>query len=295
MSKLYDKLYSHFRRHLKNLLRNYFVWEGLPDTIDARALEETLLFEEGFIVGFQWNEASDRNAEYKDKVIVSGGALAGIDLYQRATTFRSANPVIIPPVARTPRVDCVPLFNTKNYRFGENCNTVVNIYADMLADTTISMKNSIRNSRVTILPTVNDDKEAVRVNDLMKQIYDGEAFALRYKVNDFDGQTLFPIRAKDNIVVSELADARRCIMADFFSETGVKTIAVDKRERVNLQEMSSNDTQTKIACDIMLQPRQKWAEEMNAMFGTNISVKFNEEVVKNEGLAETDFNNGATA
>ena len=295
MSKLYDKLYSHFRRHLKNLLRNYFVWEGLPDTIDARALEETLLFEEGFIVGFQWNEASGRNAEYKGKVIVSGGALAGIDLYQRATSFRSANPVIIPPVARTPRFDCVPLFNTKNYRFGENCNTVVNIYADMLADTTISMKTSIRNSRVTILPTVNDDKEAIRVNDLMKQIYDGEAFALRYKVNDFDGQTLFPIRAKDNIVVSELADARRCIMADFFSETGVKTIAVDKRERVNLEEMSSNDTQTKIACDIMLQPRQKWAEEMNAMFGTNISVKFNEEVIKNEGLAETDFDNGATA
>jgi hypothetical protein len=165
----------------------------------------------------------------------------------------------------------------------------------MLADTTISMKTSIRNSRVTILPTVNDDKEAIRVNDLMQQIYDGEAFALRYKVNDFDGQTLFPIRAKDNIVVSELADARRCIMADFFSETGVKTIAVDKRERVNLEEMSSNDTQTKIACDIMLQPRQKWAEEMNAMFGTNISVKFNEEVIKNEGLAETDFNNGVDA
>jgi hypothetical protein len=84
-------------------------------------------------------------------------------------------------------------------------------------------------------------------------------------------------------------------MADFFSETGVKTIAVDKRERVNLEEMSSNDTQTKIACDIMLQPRQKWAEEMNAMFGTNISVKFNEEVIKNEGLAETDFNNGVDA
>ena len=31
------------------------------------------------------------------------------------------------------------------------------------------------------------------------------------------------------------------------------------------------------------------------MFGTNISVKFNEEVIKNEGLAETDFDNGATA
>ena len=90
MSKRYDILYNHFRRYLKNLLRNYFIWE-VPETIDPRALEEYLLFENGFCVGFNWNESKDPT--YKGKTIVAGGALPGIDLYGRATKYVSANPV----------------------------------------------------------------------------------------------------------------------------------------------------------------------------------------------------------
>lgn len=278
MSKRYDKLFQHFRRYLKNLLRNYFIWD-LPESIDARALEEMLLFENGFVVGFNWKEASPANP-YKNKIIVAGGALPGIDIYGRATEYVSANPRIVPAVHRTPYVDCVPCYNTRNYKFGETCNELVDTYADLLAHETISMRTSVINSRVVVLPTVKDDKEAVRVNKLMRDIWDGETYALRYKVSEFDGQTIFPIKARDNIVVSELADARRCILADFFSESGVKTVAVDKRERTNLAEMSSNADQTKIACDIMLSPRQLWADQMNKLFGTSISVKFNEEVIK---------------
>lgn len=274
----YTKLYAHFRRYLKNLLRNYFLWE-LPDTIDSRALEEMLLFE-GFAVGFECSEVE--GDEFKNKPIVSSGALAGIDLYQRPTTFVSANPRISPSVMRRVGKDCVPCYNTLNYQYGENCNTLVDIYADLLANVTLSMRTSVRNSRVCLVPTVSDTEEAIRVGNLLDQLYDGDSSALAFEIGDITGNNLFPIKAKDNIVVSELADARRSIMADFFTETGVKTLAVDKRERVNLAEMDSNGDQIKIACDIMLAPRERWAEEMNKMFNTNISVKFNEEVVRNE-------------
>lgn len=280
----YRKLYEHFRRYLKNLLRNYFIWE-LPETIDSRAHEEMLLFN-GFDVGFKCIEVLDEG--YKNKPIVSTGALAGIDLYQRAVRFVSANPRIQPTVIRTVGVDCVPCYNTLNYQYGENCNTLVDIYADLLANVTISMRSSVRNSRVCLVPTVSDTDEAIRVGNLLDQLYDGDSYALAFEIGDIAGNNLFPIKAKDNIVVSELADARRSILADFFSETGVKTIAVDKRERVNLAEMDSNSDQIKIACDIMLAPRKRWAREMNKMFNTNISVKFNEEVVKNELRPENE-------
>ena len=291
--KRYKRLYEHFRRYLKNLLRNYFIYEGLPETIDYRAHEEMVLFN-GFDVGFKCNEVLD--AGYKNKPIVSSGALAGIDIYQRPVTFVSANPIIAPSVMRTVGVDCVPCYNTLNYQFGENCNTLVNIYADLLAEVTLSMRTSVRNSRVCLVPTVSDTEEAIRVGNLLDQIYDGDSSALAFEVGDITGNNLFPIKAKDNVVVSELADARRCIMSDFFTETGVKTVAVDKRERTNLAEMESNSDQIKIACDIMLAPRKLWCEQMNKMFGTNISVRFNEEVVKNglqseneKGLARPEF------
>lgn len=277
--KRYDKYFNHFQRFLKNLLRNYFIYEGLPETIDARAHEELVLFK-GCDIGFKWDEAYDK--EYRGQIIVAEGALAGIDLYQRPTRFVSANPRITPSVSRVPLKDCVPCYNTLNYQFGETCNVLVDIYADLLANITLSMRSSVRNSRVALIPTIDDDTDAIRLNEAIESIYDGDSYVLNYEMGDLSGNNLFPIKAKDNIVVSELADARRSILADFFSETGVKTLPVDKKERANLVEMDSNSDQIKIACDIMLAPRKLWCEQMNKMFNTNISVKFNEEVVKNE-------------
>lgn len=283
--KRYNRYFQHNQRYLKNLLRNYFIWEGLPETIDARALNEIILFK-GVGVGFRiGNEALDDWA--KNQIIFSEGALAGIDLYQRPITFISSNPRIAPSVHRKPGVDCVPCYNTLNYQFGETCNPLVDIYADLLANTLISFRSSVRNSKVILVPTVADDTDAIRVSEALEDIYDGESYVLDYEMGELSGNNLFPIKAKDAIVTQELADARRSIMADFFQETGVKTISVDKKERVNLLEMSSNDTQTKIACDIMLAPRKLWAEQMNAIFNTNISVKFNEEVIRNELLPQS--------
>ena len=279
-NKRYDRYFQHNQRYLRNLLRNYFIWEGLPETIDARALNEIVLFK-GSGVGFRvGNEALDDFA--KNQIVFSEGALAGIDLYQRPVTFISSNPRISPSVHRKPLVDCVPCYNTLNYQFGETCNPLVDIYADLLANTLISFRSSVRNSKVILVPTVADDTEAIRIAEALEDMYDGESYVLNYEIGDLSGNNLFPIKAKDAIVTAELADAKRSIMADFFQETGVQTIPVDKKERVNLLEMSSNDTQTKIACDIMLKPRELWAKQMNDIFGTSISVKFNEEVIKNE-------------
>ena len=286
--KRYDKYFNHFQRFLKNLLRNYFIYEGMPETIDTRAHEELVLFK-GCDIGFRWDEAYDK--EYRGKIIVAEGALAGIDLYQRPTKYVSANPRITPSVTRIPLKDCVPCYNTLNYQYGETCNVLVDIYADMLANITLSMRSSVRNSRVALIPTVDDDTDAIRLNEAIESIYDGDSYVLNYEMGELSGNNLFPIKAKDNIVVSELADARRSIMADFFAETGVKTLPVDKKERANLVEMDSNSDQIKIACDIMLAPRKLWCEQMNKMFGTNISVKFNEEVVKNELYRQTSLEN----
>ena len=58
--------------------------------------------------------------------------------------------------------------------------------------------------------------------------------------------------------------------------------------------MDSNSQQLKICCDIMLEPRKKWCEEMNRIFGLSLSVKFNESevlrYVEPQSLEESDDN-----
>lgn len=281
MSKAYDRRYQYFRRYLKNILRSCFNWKSKVDTIDFQCHEENLLFEGGFSVGFKTEAVQD--TRLKNKVMISNGAIPGVNAYYRPTKFTPANPRIVGNVVRTPGVDCAICYNTLNYRFPENCNPAVDLYADLLAELMISTKTSARNSRVILIPTVKDDKEAIRVTNLLQRMYDGESYALQYEISELDGKSIFPIKARDNIVVSELADARRNILADFFSEVGIDTVAVDKKERTNLAEMGSNDQQIKITADIMLKPRKAWAEEMNRIFPeAGISVEFNEEVVRNE-------------
>ena len=269
--KKIEKYYNLNRRFLKNILRNLVEWEGLPDSIDERALNDYLI-EEGFAAGFVYN----------GDVIVATGALSGIDHYYRPTWYTCSNAKIIPVQRRRIGVGCCICYNTPNYQFPENFQNLIDLYAWRLADISLSEEVSIRNSRAAVVPLVKDEKEAIRFNTLMEKVYDGEAFAIGYKlpIGKSTADMFLPLRARDNLVVDLLSDARRSTMADFFSMLGIKTVPVDKKERVNLMEMSSDGQQRKITSDIILKPRQRWCDEMNERFDLNISVKINEEEVK---------------
>ena len=80
-----EKYYSVNRRFLKNVLRNLVIWEGLPDTIDERALNDYVLFG-GFAAGFY----------YDGELIVAEGSLAGIDHYYRPVWYTCSNARITP-------------------------------------------------------------------------------------------------------------------------------------------------------------------------------------------------------
>lgn len=277
--KKIEKYYSVNRRFLKNILRNLVIWEGLPESIDERALNDYVLFD-GFASGFQYN----------GELIVATGALSGIDHYYRPTWYTCANAKIVPVQRRRVGVGCCICYNTPNYQFPESFNNIVDLFAWRLADISLSEEVSIRNSRAAYVPLVKDEKEAIRFGRLMEEVYDGDSYAIGYKlpIGKNAGDMFLPLNARDNLVVDILSDARRSTLADFFSQLGVKTIAVDKKERTNLLEMNSDSQQRKITSDIIMKPRERWCTEMNARWGTNISVRFNEEEVKENGILLDD-------
>lgn len=275
--KKIDKYYNVNRRFLKNICRNLVEWEGLPDTIDERALNDYILFG-GFAAGFVYN----------GEIIVAEGALSGLDHYYRPTWYTCANAKITPVQRRRVGVGCCICYNTPNYQFPETFNQIIDLYSWRLADIALSEEVSIRNSRAAYVPLVKDEKEALRFSRLMGEVYDGDSYAIGYKlpIGKGVGDMFLPLRARENLVVDILSDARRSTLADFFSSLGVKTIAVDKKERTNLMEMNSDSQQRKITSDIIMKPRERWCREMNERFGTNISVKFNEEEVQKYGTLE---------
>lgn len=272
----YEAYTAYHRNVLKNFLMNIFKWNGLPDSIDERFFNDSLIMR-GYCTGFKYTDG---------KIYVTDGALSGIDEYYRPIKFTAAN-IKFNGVTRKIDEDCAVCYNTYDYSCPYSLNPMIEIYARRLADLDVSVDTSIRNSRVCIIPVVEDDKDAIRTTKILEDMYKGKPATLSFKTKSFNGKSAFetfPIKSKDNIVVMELADARRNIMADFYAELGIDTLAVDKKAQTNLIEMTSNTEQLGVAREVFLVPRQRWADKMNEIFGTNISVDFNPEIFKEEEM-----------
>lgn len=273
-SNPYEAYVSYHRKNLKNFLMNWITWDGLPDSIDSRFLNDSLIMR-GFCVGFEYSDG---------EIYVTDGAISGLDEYYRPTKFTASN-IKFTGVKREIGKTCAVCYNTYDYSSPFSLAPMIEIYARRLADIDLSIDTSVRNSRVCVIPVVKDEKDAIRTTQLLKDMYEGKPATLAYQSTSFDGKNgieIFPIKSKDNIVVSDLADARRSILSDFYSELGINNLAVDKKERTNLAEMSSNEQSLAIAGQIFLEPRKRWADEMNELFGLNIVPKFNEEMFNKE-------------
>lgn len=283
----YELYVSYHRTNLKNFLMNWIKWKGLPDSIDERFFNDSLIMR-GFCTAFKFSDG---------KVYVTDGSISGLDEYYRPTKFTAAN-IKFQGVKRDIGKDCAVCYNTYDYSSPYSLSTMIEIYARRLADIDLSIDTSVKNSRVCIIPVVKDEKDALRTAQVLKDMYEGKPATLAFKTTSFDGKSgieIFPVKSKDNIVVADLADARRNIMADFYSELGIDNLAVDKKERTNLEEMNSNKQRLAIAGQIFLEPRKRFAEEVNAMFGLNIEPEFNMEMFKEVDVYENNSSSAETA
>lgn len=285
----YTRYKDHYKTMLKNIINSYFIFEGLPESIDGRYLKHMLI-----------TELTPAAFMYKNQVVVTNGAASGLDMYYRPTLFTPANPYITLAKPLKVGTECAICYLTEDYTRPFNFNQLINIYASRLADLDISCDTSARNSRVCNIVLVDNDREAIRTGKILDEMYnDGRASVMSYKTgfNRDNAPAIFPIKAKDNIVTSELADARRNVLSDFYSYLGINTIAVDKKERTNLLEMNSNGEQLTINCDIWEKNINLWCDEVNTLFNTNISFRLNKEplmVQYDEEGADNDYTADST-
>lgn len=273
-------IYQEFhRKELHEFLMNLYKWNNMPKTIDLRFFNDTLL-STGFVGCFK-NEKG---------IYCSDTAITGLDEYYRPTEMEVAN-IILKGKYKIGK-DAAVCYNTSDYSSPESSLMLESIFAYRLAQLDLSIDISCINSRASIIASVNDVNEGLRTEEALKKLFKGDPAVISYKTAFDKGADIFPLKAKDMLVVSELADARRNLMADFYSYLGIDTIAVDKKERTNLVEMDSNKQQLHINASRMLEARKRFCEEFNEVFKTNISVELNipKEVEYAESRTKTTAN-----
>ena len=267
--------------YMLNRTAQMFEWTGLPDTIPYQSLERMLQCN-GF-VGFA--EAPNGVSPYgldfvvgntNSKLFAFTGGLSG-----------PPSPSLTPTkfVVANPSDQFKPGGFNKTYTIGKDCYIMKNDasmigllplhtrYAAVLAENDVSIRSAQINLRAHLLIIAENDVAMASANDYIKSLIAGEIAAIADKPVVGNSRTE-SVNHSGNALL-QLMEMGQYQKASWFNEVGLNFNFNMKREYTSAQEVEANTDVLMPLVDDMLQCRQFAAEQINKLFGTNISVKKN--------------------
>lgn len=281
---------------LTNKVCNLFKWEGLPDTVDERALNLSLVLR-GKVCFTKFN----------DKLYALDGSVGGEpNVYYEPQFFIIANPVLGSKQIRIRQKDGSS--STEGLEGILMGNSDVDVMSDrtgpaglfgliyqtagLLADNISSLNVSQINGRVSQIWTADTDVMARSAEVILRDIYDGKPYKIvQQDIIDKVGVLPAATTGQTNTLLN-LIEAHQYILAQFYNEIGIGANYNMKRERVNTAETDLMTGSLDINIENMMENRKRAVEQINELFGTSISVELNLDVFNddiNAGLAEEEL------
>lgn len=262
--------YVMYCRLLRDKVLELFEYENLPTSLPYKEIESRLV-DFGFCGVFNHS---------KYGLVTSDGGVSGVDIYNHATRFVYAQPILGSGTLLLDK-DCVVIYNSYA---DENVQTgfreVIERYARQLADIDCSIAVGVINSRLTNIYKSKDQQS----NDRLKAFY-SEIELGNY--SSVIGQDIGVM--KDNELMGEenkngnqqmlpnLMSLRRDVLANFYEELGVQHKR-DKVAEMTAFEVGESDETLLVNQKSLLEERQRGCDKINELFGTNIIVKYREGV-----------------
>lgn len=261
--------------HFQNLLNfviSRFEWKNLPDNIPQSAMEGILLSNGtcGFTkIGSEyWAIPGTYCGEYKGYL---------------PTEYTGTLPGLGKGVA------------TVNGKVGEKWavgwnnatmtpDLILYQYASILSEIDISERCNVRNTRFLRIPKVRNEREKAVVLQAMKNISIGKLDAIVGETGTVDARELLGVQQADDEKFLDLVDVdkvdklqylnqyRDNVIKRFGQIYGQKTQVSNKLAQMTDDEIHSNDSFSNVLTEEALFYRKKFCDDINALFGLNISV-----------------------
>ena len=278
---------NNYLRHLVTLFSlqcSQFVYEGLPETLPQEFLEYYLALNGTIAVGkvTELGESSD--------IYLAMGAYNG-----------NYNGYL--PEEYTAAVTGLGEISGKWY--GDNKTVVVGknnlmgapefdipFTAEVLSQVDISEKVNVIFARLNRIPYADNDTEKQGIESAIKAIVEGDVYAVanrnvKSKFDEFleqsrvEGEKFLDLVDVDKINgLQYLNQYRDNVMKRFLSRRGYMVQTTSKLAQQTNSEIHGSDSYALLYPLEQLREREKMVESINSLFGTSITVRFNEILAK---------------
>ena len=245
--------------YMLNRMQRLFEYQGLPDTIPQRMLEMMLQ-----INGFACF------AKHNSKLYAFWGGLGGEpDEYYRPTKCVVSNPALKFSDTFEIGKDCVIV---RNDSFLYGLIPLFSRYATAMVENDISFRMASINTRIEALLSAPDDATKKAAEKYLEDVEKGKLGVIA------ENAFLDGIKAQEvgrtMRTFTDLIEYQQYLKASWFNEIGLNANYNMKREKLSTTESQMNNDALLPLVEDMLENRRKCLEEVNAMFGTDISVEF---------------------
>ena len=255
-----DKVFENYCRYTFTRTQSMFTYEGLPDTIPVQWLESYLQ-----------RNGSCCIAEHEGKLYALLGNAGGeLDEYYQPTIYTVANPA---------------LNLSKSYKIGEDCVyckndydaiglvPLVSRYCGLMTENLLTVRISDINMRMMNLLSAPDDNTLQSTKQYLKDLEDGKLGVVG-ETPFFEGLKLQSKGVGNGDYMIQFIELQQYLKGSMYNELGINANFNMKREALSGQEVALNDDALMPLIDDMLKQRRAMCDELNEMFGLNVSVDY---------------------
>ena len=196
--------------------------------------------------------------------------LTGIGIFDEPTQCIVANPVL-GNFTRSIHEDCEILRINYNYR---GVYPLINRYAVLLAMCDSGISVNLMNTKLTYVFGAADKGQAQTFKKLYDKVTMGEPAVFTTKGNTaMLKESLFTMPAKQYYIADDIQITKRKIVNEFLTDIGINNANIDKRERLNTDEVNANNEELKCNIQHWIDNLEDGINRVNAMFDLDLELE----------------------
>ena len=260
---------QYYLSRLSELAMSMFKWKNLPDSVDARFLEYTLFYEGAAVF-------------FKDEDLDLSDSVTGSYLALQVVLGGNLN------VYRVPKSRKAYAVNTYQKQLDENNSIIIwnnmirlpeygrmMYYAKQLAEIDRTIDVNVKGQKYPIAILCDENQRLTLKNVYMQ--YDGnQPFIFGDKTLDLSA--LQVINTGSPYVADKLQDLKNNKWAEAMMCLGIPNSPSQKKERLVANEAQVSQGGTLASRSSRLEMRKRACDEINAMFGLDIDVEYNQDL-----------------